>query len=134
MVPEATVMAQLGDRRVCIRRMKNESHTSSKHPDDHDLRVITHSSLVRAYRELLASDSGMVLITASDSGMVLTTSMTQGDEEHGGLRATRLLVPISHFWDISKDISKEPWPWFITYSPPYRKIRPRIDIKLTNTQ
>ena len=77
---------------------------TSKHTDDHDLRVITHSSLVRAYRELLASDSGMVL----------TTSMTQGDEEHYGLRATRPLVPISHFWDISKDISKEPRPWFIT--------------------
>ena len=120
MLPETTVMAQLSDRRVCIRRMKNESHTSSKHPDDHDLRVITHSSLVRAYRELLASDSGMVL----------TTSMTQGDEEHCGLRATRPLVPISHYWDICKDISKEPWPWFITYSPPYRKIRPRIYIKI----
>ena len=84
MLPETTVMAQLSDRRVCIRRMKNESHTSSKHPDDHDLRVITHSSLVRAYRELLASDSGMVL----------TTSMTQGDEEHCGLRATQ---PLPHF-------------------------------------
>jgi hypothetical protein len=60
--------------------------------------------------------------------------MTQGDEEHCGLRATRPLVPISHFWDISKDISKEPRPWFITYSPPYKKIRPRIDIKITNTQ